>query len=79
VLIGIVPEDGLQRPHGSRVILGTAQREDCSLALVPVGALQTFARVIPSWLARPQRREQEQNLHGSPPDHAIHDADRSMN
>jgi hypothetical protein len=35
----IVPEDGLQRPHGSRMVLGVAERVDSPSALVPVGAL----------------------------------------
>jgi len=43
--IGIVPENGLQRPHGSRVILGLAERADSPRALVRVGVLQG-SRVI---------------------------------
>jgi hypothetical protein len=59
--IGIVPEDVLQRAHGSRAILGAAERADSPRALVPVGVLQTFAHVNPAGFARPQRREQEKD------------------
>jgi hypothetical protein len=43
------------------VILGAGERDDSPRALVPVGVLQIFAHVFLSWLARPERGEQEKD------------------
>jgi hypothetical protein len=76
VLIGIVPEDGLQRLYGSRMIRGAPERTDSPRALVPVGVLQPFDHVILSCLTRDQRGEQETDLNGSLPNHASPDPAR---